>query len=144
MSAQQPAVRLVGIRGTTLDLAEVVAAVDDVAAGGVASFVGAVRDRDGGRDVVGLAYSAHPSATDVLAEIAGEVAARPGVVAVAVLHREGDLGLGGIAVVAAVSAVHRGEAFAGCQYLVDELKARAPIWKHQLFRDGGEEWVGSP
>ena len=137
-------VRLVGIRTTPLLLEEVLAAVDDDAAGGIASFVGTVRRQDRGRPVDGIGYSAHPTATAVLAQIADEIAAIEGVVAVAVLHREGDLGLGEVAVVAAVAAEHRGEAFAGCQRLVDELKARAPIWKHQRFSDGTDEWVGSP
>lgn len=137
-------VRLVGVRSTPLELAEVLAAVDDTAAGGVASFVGTVRAQDRGRAVQGLGYTAHPTATQVLREVCEEVAATAGVVAVAVLHREGDLALGEVAVVAAVAAEHRAEAFEGCRRLVDELKARVPIWKHQVFRDGTDEWVGSP
>lgn len=139
-----PAVRLTGIRTTDLHLGEVLTAVEDVRAGGVASFVGTVRSRDGGRDVASLGYSAHPTAAAVLADIAAEIAGRPGVVAVAVLHREGELGLGEVAVVAAVAAEHRREAFEGCALLVDELKARVPIWKHQRFGDGTDEWVGTP
>ncbi|RKS72533.1 molybdopterin synthase catalytic subunit [Motilibacter peucedani] len=137
-------VRLTGVRDAPLEVAEVLAAVDDVRAGGVVSFVGTVRVSDGGREVTSLGYTAHPTAPAVLAELAEEAAARAGVVAVAVLHREGDLGLGEVAVVAAVAAEHRGEAFAACQQLVDELKARAPIWKHQRFADGTDEWVGTP
>jgi molybdopterin synthase catalytic subunit len=138
------AVRLVAVRDVALDVDEVRLAVVDDAAGGTTVFVGAVRDVDGGRAVTGLGYSAHPSAVEVLREVAGEAADTPGVVAVAVTHRVGDLALGDLAVVAAVSAVHRAAAFDACERLVDELKARVPIWKHQRFADGTDEWVGSP
>ncbi|RZS87175.1 molybdopterin synthase catalytic subunit [Motilibacter rhizosphaerae] len=137
------AVRLVDVRESALDVEEVRGAVADEQAGGVVVFVGAVRDADGGKGVRGLAYTAHPSAVDALREVAEEVATGE-VVAVAVVHRTGELGLGDLALVAAVSAVHRGEAFAACERLVDELKRRVPIWKHQRFTDGTEEWVGSP
>jgi len=137
-------VRLVAVRGVPLDAEEVRLEVADDTAGGTVVFIGTVRDIDGGRTVRELGYAAHPSAEGVLREIASEVAATPGVVAVAVIHRSGDLGLGDTAVVAAVSAAHRGEAFEACQRLVDRLKAGAPIWKHQRFADGTEEWVGAP
>ena len=71
------------------------------------------------------------------------VAAADGVVAVAAVHRLGDLTIGDVAVVVAVSAVHRGEAFAASRRLIDELKAEVPIWKHQRFADGSDEWVGA-
>ncbi|NHC13288.1 molybdenum cofactor biosynthesis protein MoaE [Motilibacter deserti] len=143
---QEPSgeVRLVAVRDTPLSVDEVMDAVRHDGAGGIVTFVGAVRDSDGGRAVTGLGYSAHPSAAQALQEVAAEAAAVPGVRAVAVVHREGDLALGDLAVVAAVAAAHRQQAFAACARLIDELKARAPIWKHQLFADGGEEWVGSP
>ncbi|NHC45642.1 molybdenum cofactor biosynthesis protein MoaE [Motilibacter aurantiacus] len=137
-------VRLVAVRDTALSVDEVLAAVASPGAGGIVTFLGAVRDTDGGRAVTGLGYSAHPSAEQALREVAAEAAAVEGVRAVAVVHRQGDLVLGDLAVVAAVAAAHRQQAFAACARLIDELKARAPIWKHQLFADGGEEWVGSP
>lgn len=122
---------------------EVLAAVRHPAAGAVAVFVGVVRDHDGGRDgVVRLDYSAHPDAADQLAAIAREVADMPGVHRVAAVHRQGELAVGDTAVVCAVSAGHRAEAFAGCRTLIEELKARVPIWKKQLFETGSSEWVG--
>ena len=143
-SARAGVVRLVAVRDEPLDVAEVTAAVADPAAGGVNVFVGAVRDHDGGQDVVGLEYSAHPSAADRLAEVAAEVAAEFDVVAVAAVHRVGTLAIGDLAVVSAVSAAHRDVAFEASRALIDRLKQRVPIWKHQRFADGTDEWVDSP
>jgi molybdopterin synthase catalytic subunit len=144
MSSGQQVVRLLDIRDTPLSVDEVFRAVADPAAGGTAVFVGAVRGEDGGRSVTDLGYSAHPSALDELRTVAGEVAAAHDVVAVAAVHRVGDLAVGDLAVVVAVSCAHRGEAFVACRALIDELKSRVPIWKHQVFADGDEEWVGLP
>lgn len=119
-------------------------AVSDKRAGAVVSFAGVVRDHDGGRSVTELEYVGHPSAQDVLAEVAAEFAARPGLHAVAVSHRVGMLTIGDVALACAVSASHRGEAFAACAELVDEVKRRLPIWKRQVFTDGQEEWVACP
>ncbi len=136
--------RLLDVRDEPLDVAEVMAAVGDPTAGGVNVFVGAVRDHDGGHGVLRLEYSAHPTALDRLAEVAAEVAAEFDVIAVAAVHRTGTLTIGDLAVVSAVSAAHRGEAFEASRALIDRLKERVPIWKHQLFDDGTEEWVGTP
>jgi molybdopterin synthase catalytic subunit len=128
----------------TLDVAEHEAAVAHPAAGAVVSFAGVVRDHDGGRSVTRLEYEAHPSAEAVLAEVAAEIAKEPVVRAVAVSHRVGGLAIGDIALAAAVSTAHRAEAFALCARLVDEVKARLPVWKHQIFADGTDEWVNAP
>jgi molybdopterin synthase catalytic subunit len=138
------AVRLVAVRDQPLDVGEVTAAVADPAAGGLNVFVGAVRDHDGGLDVRRLEYSAHPTAEERLAEVAAEVAAEFDVIAVAAVHRVGVLEIGDLAVVSAVSAAHRGTAFDASRALIDRLKQRVPIWKHQVFADGSEEWVDSP
>jgi molybdopterin synthase catalytic subunit len=122
---------------------EVAAAVMHPAAGGVALFVGTVRDHDQGHDVVRLSYSAHPSAEAELRLVAEKAAASFGVRALAAVHRVGDLKVGDLAVVVAVACDHRGEAFDACRYLIDELKANVPIWKHQQFADGRSEWVNS-
>ena len=127
-----------------LSVAEHEDAVADKAAGAVVSFAGVVRDHDGGRSVTELEYVGHPSATDVIVELAEEFAGRPGVRAVAVSHRIGLLGIGDVALACAVSAAHRGAAFTACAELVDEVKARLPIWKRQVFTDGQEEWVACP
>jgi molybdopterin synthase catalytic subunit len=127
-----------------LSVAEHEQAVADRGAGAVVSFSGVVRDVDGGRSVTELEYVGHPSAEQVISELAAEFAARPEVRAVAVSHRVGLLGIGDVALACAVSAAHRGEAFRACAELVDEVKARLPIWKRQVFADGEEEWVACP
>lgn len=136
-------VRLVDVRDIALSLDEVFEAVRDPAAGGVALFVGTVRDHDDGRDVAALQYSAHPSAVQQLREVAERVAHEEDVVAVAAVHRVGDLAIGDLAVVVAVSAGHRAEAFAAGRRLIDELKAEVPVWKHQTFGAGDATWVGA-
>lgn len=128
-----------------LDVAEHERLVADEAAGAVVSFAGVVRNHDGGRSVAALHYEGHPTAKDVLRAVVAEVAARhPQMKAVAVSHRVGDLSIGDVALACAVSAAHRREAFAACADLVDTAKARLPIWKHQQFTDGTDEWVNSP
>ena len=137
-------IRLLDIREEPLDAAEVYDAVVAATAGGVVLFVGTVRSVDGGRDIDGLGYSAHPSAVSELRRVVEGVAVEHDVVAVAAVHRVGELGIGDIAVVVAVACGHRGEAFAACRALIDRLKATVPIWKHQHFSDGTDEWVGTP
>jgi molybdopterin synthase catalytic subunit len=145
---EQPArpdvVRLLDVREQPLDVAEVLAAVQDDAAGGIAVFVGVVRDHDGAKDVASLDYSAHPTALHRLAEAADDVARRHQVHALAAVHRVGHLDIGDAAVVVAAATAHRGTAFDACRALIDDLKATVPIWKHQRFADGEEEWVGTP
>lgn len=128
----------------SLDLATHETAVARRSAGAVVSFAGVVRDHDGGKSVVALEYEGHPTAEAVLREIAAEFAAMDHVEAVAVSHRVGPLDIGEIALACAVSTAHRAEAFALCGRLVDEVKARIPIWKHQVFDDGTDEWVACP
>ena len=137
-------IRLLDIRAEPLSVDEVYSAVIDERAGAVDVFVGTVRGEDRGRSVVGLGYTAHPSAIDRLREVAEQVAETHPVRAVGAVHRVGDLKIGDIAVIVAVSCGHRGDAFAACQQLIDTLKATLPIWKHQRFRDGSDEWVGTP
>ena len=97
-----------------------------------------------GRSVVELEYAGHPSAEQVLADIAAEFAAQPDVLALAVSHRTGTLVVGDVALVAAVATAHRAEAFEICARFVDEVKSRLPIWKRQVFADGTDEWVNCP
>jgi molybdopterin synthase catalytic subunit len=136
-------IRLAEIRGTALSVDEVLSAVSDPAAGGVSLFVGTVRDHDHGEDVVRLSYSAHPSAEAELRRVAEKVAASYSVTAIAAVHRVGDLDVGDLAVVVAVSCPHRGEAFDACRALIEELKASVPIWKHQQYAGGASDWVNS-
>lgn len=135
---------LVAVTDQPLDLAAHEKAVAGAASGAVVSFQGVVRDHDHGRGVTVLEYEGHPSAEAVLREVAEEIAADPDVHAVAVSHRVGRLAVGDVALVAAVSTAHRAAAFAACARLVDEAKARLPIWKHQVFTDGTDEWVNCP
>jgi molybdopterin synthase catalytic subunit len=137
-------VRLVDLRETPLDVGEVLAALDDDASGGLTLFVGRVRDHDHGLGVDGLEYSAHPTALDALRRVCAETAERYDVRAVAAVHRVGRLQIGDIAVVVATASAHRGTAFDASRALIDTLKAQVPIWKHQQFDDGTEEWVGTP
>ena len=135
---------LAEVREEPLDVAAHADMVERAAAGAVVTFAGVVRDHDGGRPVNGLNYSAHPTAAEVVADVAAEIAARAaGVRAIAVSHRIGPLGIGDVALACAVAADHRQAAFATCAELVDEVKRRLPVWKHQVFADGTEEWVNS-
>ncbi len=147
---QDEAVRLLGIRESALSVDEVIAAVSDRAAGGIVVFIGTVRDNDAPADgtsakpVTQLGYSAHPTAHDVLRDVARRVVARHPVRALAAVHRVGDLEVGDLAVVVAVASAHRGEAFTAARELIDDLKSEVPVWKFQRFADGSDEWVGSP
>ncbi|MDV3129777.1 molybdenum cofactor biosynthesis protein MoaE [Mycobacterium sp. 21AC1] len=134
----------VALTAESIVLAEYEALVSHEAAGAVVGFAGVVRDHDGGRAVTKLEYSAHPTAQQTLEEVAAQIAAdSDGVRAIAVSHRIGNLEIGDAALVAAVAADHRRAAFETCARLVDTVKERLPVWKHQHFADGTDEWVGS-
>ena len=135
-------IRLIGIKDTPLSVDEVLRAVSDRGAGGIALFVGTVRDEDHERAVPRLSYSAHPSVESELRRVMEKVAADYPVRALAAVHRTGDLEIGDLAVVVAAACPHRAEAFEACRRLIDDLKAQVPIWKHQVFADGDAEWVG--
>lgn len=137
-------IRLLDVRPRPLSVDEVLAAVADSGAGGTVVFIGTVREADGGRDVTSLDYEAHPTVAEVLRSVAEKVVADVPLRALAAVHRVGHLEIGDVAVVVAAAADHRHEAFVACRQLIDELKREVPIWKHQRFDDGGEEWVGSP
>ncbi len=134
-------IRLVEVTEAPLDLGAIELLVADHRAGGAVSFSGNVRDHDHGRQVAALTYEGHPSAQAVLAEVAKEIDARFDLVSLAVAHRVGELAIGDAALVAVVASTHRGEAFTACAALVDLTKQRLPVWKHQVFADGSDEWV---
>jgi molybdopterin synthase catalytic subunit len=138
------AVRLVDIQDSALSVDDVLASHDDEASGGLVLFVGRVRDHDHGKGVTGLAYSAHPTALQRLQDVCARVAEEYDVSGVSAVHRVGDLAIGDLAVVVATTSAHRGTSFEASRALIDTLKAEVPIWKHQLFSDGTEEWVGAP
>ena len=139
-----PVVPIADVLDVPLDLQAHENAVSEERAGAVVTFQGVVRDHDHGRGVTLLEYEGHPAAAEVLRQVATEIAADPDVYAVAVSHRVGVLAVGDVALVAAVSTAHRAAAFAACARLIDEVKARLPIWKRQVFVDGAEEWVNCP
>lgn len=125
-----------------LDVAAHLEAVASPSAGATALFVGTVRDNDpdaSGR-VVLLEYSAHPDARAVLDRIAGEL--DDPAVRIAVSHRVGDLRVGGVAIICAVSSVHRARAFDVNRELVERVKAELPVWKRQVESDGASSWIG--
>jgi len=134
-------VGLVRVTTDVVSVADMSAAVSSVTAGAIVTFSGDVRDNDHGRSVASLSYEAHPGAQKILEDVARQVADKYDVVTVAVAHRHGPIAIGEAALVAAVSAKHRAQAFQACLELVDEVKAQIPIWKHQVFTDGTEEWV---
>jgi molybdopterin synthase catalytic subunit len=136
------AVRSVRVLDTALSVDRLLAAVADPAVGGIALFVGVVRDADEGQGVVSLDYTQHPTAEQTLRDVAERVAAAHDVLSVAVEHRVGHLVVGDLAVVVAVGAVHRAEALAACRQLIDDLKVEVPIWKQQEFSTGESAWVG--
>jgi molybdopterin synthase catalytic subunit len=126
-----------------LDIAAHERAVLVPSAGAHVVFCGVVRDHDHGKQVSDLVYEAHPTASEVIVEVARRYAALPGVAALAVSHRVGTLAIGDVALVAAVSTAHRQDAFEICARLVDEVKKVLPVWKLQHFTDGTDEWVNS-
>ncbi len=129
---------------------QAIAAVESDTAGAVVSFSGVVRNHDGGKAVERLSYSAHPTAHQVMADVVARLAAEQAAgafvtqpVRIWAAHRIGMLEIGDPALVCAVSAAHRGQAFAVCSELVDRIKEQVPIWKEQFFSDGTVEWVGA-
>jgi molybdopterin synthase catalytic subunit len=127
-----------------LDAAALERRVAAPAAGAVVAFVGLTRDHHLGRRVVSLEYEAlEPVALKMLEALRGEALARHGLARAALHHRLGRVEIGEASVVIAVSAAHRGMAFDGCRFLIDELKTRVPIWKKESYADGSEPvWVG--
>lgn len=135
--------RLAEVRQEEISVARMIQAVSDPRCGAVVTFDGVVRDHDGGRGVERLEYSAHPTAGEVITQVAREIAERYPDTLIAVAHRFGPLEIGDSALVCAVAAPHRKQAFVACDELVDTVKQRVPIWKHQVFDDGESEWVGA-
>jgi molybdopterin synthase catalytic subunit/molybdopterin converting factor small subunit len=125
-----------------IDLAAVVREVEDDAAGGIATFVGTVRNRSRGRDVRYLEYEAYGGmAEKVMADLAADLKARHELTEVAITHRVGRVEIGEPSVVIAVSAPHRAAALAACREAIDTLKETVPLWKKEVY-EGGEEWLG--
>jgi len=127
---------------TAIDVAAGRAALADPTCGGYASFEGWVRDHNEGRQVRHLEYEAFAALAVREGErIVAEAIEKYGVSRAACVHRVGDLALGEMAVWVGVSSPHRGEAFAACRYIIDEVKHRVPIWKKEHYVDGDSGWV---
>lgn len=137
-------VRLAEISDGPLSVDRLLGLVGDRGTGGIAIFVGVVRERDGDEEVTSLDYTQHPTAAAALRASAERVAAAYEVRAVAVEHRIGHLEVGDLAVVVATGAVHRGPALEACRALIDDLKSTVPIWKEQHLTSGEVSWVGLP
>ena len=111
-------------------------------AGGFVSFEGRVRSRNDGRRVRALEYEVYSEfAEKEGARIVGEAQQKFAVRAAACVHRIGRLRIGAIAVWAGVGAEHRDAAFAACRYIIDEIKARVPIWKKEHYATGSSQWI---
>jgi molybdopterin synthase catalytic subunit len=138
--SQQP--DLIAVSADVVDPADVVAAVSAPDAGAVVLFIGTVRDHSPGRSgVTHLEYQTYDEqVVEKIAEVVGDLRERWPVTKVAAIHRVGELAVGEISVVVAVSSPHRSDAFPAGRYLIDEIKARAPIWKKEHW-PGGAEWV---
>jgi molybdopterin synthase catalytic subunit len=110
-------------------------------AGAYASFEGWVRDHHQGRAVLGLSYEAYGALAQAEGEkVLAEARANFAIIGVDCVHRVGELAVGELAVWVGVSAAHRDAAFAACRYVIDELKARVPIWKRERYEDGEAVW----
>ena len=127
----------------TIEVEQLAALVRDNRAGAVVVFSGDVRNHDGGKEVATLTYEIHPTANEQIAIITDALLRQRDVIKVALSHRYGEIAIGETAFAVAVSAVHREAAFETCSALVDEIKAKLPIWKHQRFTDGTDEWVNT-
>ncbi|WRS30103.1 molybdenum cofactor biosynthesis protein MoaE [Actinomycetaceae bacterium MB13-C1-2] len=134
---------LAGVTGQAINMDELLKAVDDRTAGAVVSFCGQVRNHDDGRAVGSIDYQAHPDADKVIERVAYEVSASSGACKIAVIHREGHLEVGDVALGAAVSASHRAEAFRLLEEVIERVKMELPVWKKQQFEDGSHEWTGT-
>ncbi|HEY5822629.1 MAG TPA: molybdenum cofactor biosynthesis protein MoaE [Propionibacteriaceae bacterium] len=141
-AAASPVVREASVVDTPLSVDRLLGLVADPRVGGIAVFIGVVRDHDSGADVASLDYTAHPSATQVLADCARRTAEHHDVLTIAVQHRVGHLEVGDLAVVVVAGAVHRAAALAASSHLINLLKAEVPIWKEQHFVSGDIAWVG--
>jgi molybdopterin synthase catalytic subunit len=136
------AVPLVELSPDRIDCTALAERVRSDACGAVVTFAGVVRElSDDDRPVNGLSYEAYPAmALDEMRKIAHEAQAKFGPCEIAIVHRFGDLAIGETSVAIVVAAPHRAAAFDACEYAIDELKARVPIWKKEHYLDGSATW----
>lgn len=130
------------LAGTSIDTGSLRAALLDDRVGGYASFEGWVRNHNEGRDVQGLRYEAYAALAEAEgARVLDEAMAKFDILDARCVHRIGDLAIGELAVWVGVSAAHRDAAFAACRFIIDEVKARVPIWKHERYAEGDAGWL---
>ena len=130
------------ISETPFDIAALRSRLLDARVGAYASFEGWVRDHNDGRNVHGLRYEAYTALAEAEGgRIVDEARARFEILDVRCVHRTGDLGIGELAVWVGVTAAHRDAAFAACRFVIDEVKSRVPIWKHEHYADGDAGWL---
>lgn len=127
---------------TPFDIATLRAQLLDDRVGGYASFEGWVRNHNDGRAVHGLRYEAYAAlAESEGARILEDARATFDIIDALCVHRIGDLAIGELAVWVGVSAAHRDAAFAACRFIIDEVKARVPIWKRERYAEGDTGWL---
>ena len=131
-----------GITDDPLDSSTLIDSARRETCGAVASFIGVVRNHDGGESVDAIEYSSHPSSAQILRDIVAEFKDRPGVHRIVAWHRVGRLEIGEDAMVVAVAAEHRAQAFRTVEAIVEDVKAKLPIWKKQELTDGSHNWSG--
>ncbi len=134
-------VHLATVTNLPLDADKLRSLVADHSTGAVVVFAGDVRNHDHGREVVSLTYESHPSAAEVMESVVNSLAEQLDVTHIAAAHRVGAIPIGESALVVAVGSSHRGDAFTACREIVDQIKLQLPVWKHQHFADGTDEWV---
>ena len=127
---------------TPFDPATLRAGLLDDRVGGYASFEGWVRNHNDGRNVDGLVYEAYAKLAESEGErILDEALAKFAILDAHCVHRTGELAIGELAVWVGVTAAHRDAAFAACRFIIDEVKSRVPIWKHERYADGDAGWL---
>jgi len=132
---------MIKIQSDPINIAEVLASVQNNQSGAVNIFLGTVRNHNKEKKVIKLAYEAYDSmAVSEIRKIVEETQEKWPVEAISVVHRKGELHVGDIAVMIAVAAPHRKESFAACEYIIDTLKKRVPIWKKEYYPDG-DYWL---
>jgi molybdopterin synthase catalytic subunit len=130
------------ITAAPIDSAAVLSAVGSPADGAALLFLGTVREQNDGRPVSGMRYDAFAEmAESVLAEIAAEAADQAGSRRIAVVHRTGELAIGDVSVAIAISTPHRAEAFDAVRYVIEQIKLRLPVWKHEHYIHGDARWL---
>ncbi len=127
-----------------IDVATLLAFVNDLSNGAASVFIGTVRSLNDGKQVLGIEYSAYePMAEKEIAEIVAEASVKFGVQHIVVEHRLGELCVGEASVAVVTAHPHRAAAIDAMRYCVEELKRRVPIWKREHYADGSRDWVSA-